>query len=385
MIYVHGEGFQYTCSGKDYDGETDAQWLCIECPSNYNKLDGKSIKTLELAKGDINFDGRIDLQDYHLLARYTYEGPNAEQYHWTPTPKQLAVMNCCDDTEKDLKEINVKDAEYLYRYINNDPYIRDLGIAYFDVESETDFSAKDNVDNLLIIDGHYNELMNIPYLEFVENDWVIHEKFFNYLFNIAIHKYSHQDDIDYLQKLLKGIYSNLKYDKEVFQRGFYNDYVKELVKIYQWNKVEYTTGDLNKDNKIDNKDLEILREYLDDTTDYTKVVNYIINPTLYPLTEEEILRLDTNEDGIIDELDRIKLAETIAEKYSKLMLERMDINKDGVIDEYDYKLLQDEVNGITHSLSNLKITFNLGWLDVQTEKMLEDDVNSDGNISEVSK
>ena len=63
----------------------------------------------------------------------------------------------------------------------------------------------------------------------------------------------------------------------------------------------------------------------------------------------------------------------------------MDINKDSVINEYDYKLLQDEVAGITHNLSSLDITFNLGWLDVQTEKLLEDDINSMGDISEVSK
>lgn len=325
------------------------------------------------------------MQDYHLLARYTYEGPNADKYHWTATPKQLAVMNCCDDTEKDLNEINVRDAEYLYRYINNDPYIRDLGIAEYEIEVGSDFTGLMEISNFLIIDGHYDELINIPYLEFVENDWAIHEKFFNYLFNMAIHKYSNQDDIDYLQRLLKSLYSTLAYDTTVFQRGFYNEYIQELVKIYQWNQVNYTTGDLNKDNKIDEKDLEILRNYIDDNNDYTKIVNYIINPTLYPLTEEEILRLDTNEDGIIDETDRVNWYNNINNKYSKLMVDRMDINKDGVIDEYDYQLLQDEVNGVTHNLSSYEITFNLGWLDVQTEKILEDDINSSGNISEVSK
>lgn len=385
MIYAHGEGLQYTCSGKDFDGEADANWVCIECPSNYNKLERPSTKTLELDVGDINFDGKIDMEDYTLLARYTYEGPDEDKYHWTPTPKQLAVMNCCTNTEKDLKEINVKDAEYLYRYIHNDPYIVDLGTVTYDIEAGNDFDSIAEIDNFLIIDGHYDNLVNIPYLDFVTDDWVIHEKFFNYLFNMAVHKYSNQDDIDYVQKLLKAIYPGLKYDRIVFQRGFYNDYVRELVRIYQWNQVNYVTGDLNKDNKIDSKDLEILRNYIDDLADYNKVVNYILNPELYPLTDEEIIRLDTNEDGIIDETDRANIKNDMDTKYSPLMIERMDINKDSVINEYDYKLLQDEVTGITHNLSNLDITFNLGWLDVQTEKLLEDDINSMGDISEVSK
>lgn len=378
-----GEGLQYVCSGKDFDGEADANWLCIECPSYYNKFSSPTTKIVQLAVGDINFDGKIDMDDYTLLASYTYEGPDADKYHWTPTPKQLKVMNCCTNTEKDLKEINTKDAEYLYRYIHDDPAIPDLGVVEYEVEAGDDFVRE--INNFLILDGHYDTLINIPYLDFVNDDWVIHEKFFNYLFNMAVHKYSDQDDIDYVQKLLKAVYPTLQYDRTIFQRGFYNDYVRELVRIYQWNQVNYTTGDLNKDNKIDEKDLEILRNYLDDIADYNEVVNYLMNPTLYPLTPEEIVRLDTNEDGIIDETDRFNIKNSIDTKYSPLMIERMDINKDGIINEDDYKLLQDEVEGITHNLSNLDITFNLGWLDVQTEKIIEDDINSNGAISEVSK
>ena len=96
----------------------DAHYLCIQCPSTYGELTGHKTKTITLDIGDINFDGKIDMEDYNLLARYTAEGPEeeVEKLRWTPTPKQLAVMNCRQDTEYHKEHINVDDAIYLYNF-----------------------------------------------------------------------------------------------------------------------------------------------------------------------------------------------------------------------------------------------------------------------------
>ena len=72
-------------------------------------------------------------------------------------------------------------------------------------------------------------------------------------------------------------------------------------------------------------------------------------------------------------------------KYSKQFIQRADINKDGSINELDYALLEKQVNGETNQLTRLDIPFILGWYDVETENLLEQDYNISGNISEVSK
>lgn len=33
-----GEGYQYTCSSVDIGNGYDANWLCIQCPSNYDDV-----------------------------------------------------------------------------------------------------------------------------------------------------------------------------------------------------------------------------------------------------------------------------------------------------------------------------------------------------------
>lgn len=391
-----GDSIQYTCASKDGIGGIDAHYVCIQCPSNYSGIDGSKTKTLQLDTGDINFDGKIDMEDYHLLASYTATGPGTEKYHWNPTPKQLAVMNCRKD-ETD-PNITVRDAEYLYRFINNDPAIPSLGFSYFDITESTDYELGPNVENLLIIDGHYDNDVNIPFMDFVTNDWVIHEKFFNYLFGMAIHQYSNGDNITYLQQLLKEYYPEYVYQNNFFYPTRYDTNMRNIVKSYQKQKISYTTGDLNKDNHLSEADLILLRDYIDDSADYTLVQKYIADPEKYPLSDDEIARLDRDGDGILTKADLDIFDATLAKKYSDLLRSRADINDDGFVDEKDYVALQtiltdgsytyyDEKTGAmrTIDLKRYDIPFILGYCDVQTEAKLEDEFNSFGYISEVSK
>ena len=389
-----GDYVQYTCSSREDGTGFDAHYVCIQCPSNYGNLSGQKTTTLMLDTGDINFDGKIDMEDYHLLARYTASGPSADSYKWEPTAKQLAVMNVRKDETS--PGVDIRDAQYLYRFIQGDPAIPSLGYTYFDITENSDYEMGDNVENLLIIDGHYDTETNIPFMEFVTDGWVIHEKFFNYLLGMAIHNYSTSSDITYLQKLLQEYYPNHVYDPNFFYPGRYNDDMRNLLKKYQIEKISYTTGDLNKDNMLTTADLQLLRSYLDDSADYTKVQKYIDNPEQNPLTEEEILRLDRNGDGIINTLDLNILNEELTDNYSPQLRSRADINGDGYTDESDYVALKNIIeygsttiiqNGIERKidLKNYDITFILGWLDVQTEALIETDYNPYGLISEVSK
>lgn len=375
-----GEGYQYTATSTQDGTGGDARWICIQCPSNYSNLSGSGTSTITLNTGDINFDGKIDMEDYHLLANYTATGPGSEELHWTPTPKQLAVMNV-DETHTG---IDVYDAVKLYKFIQGDPEIPSLGITYYTYTSGVE-TELDNVSNLLIIDGHYDRDVNIPFADFITDDWVIHEKFFNYLFGMTIHKYSNSEDITYLQKLLKVCYPNYIYMKTPFYPGYYNDEMREIVKKYQTSKVSYTTGDLNRDNKLTFADLESLRNYLDDTNVINRnIVQQYLNNEI-ELSEEQIAELDVTDDGKITYADYDEYTNRIGKTYTNIFLERADINDDNIIDETDYIMLQRELEGLTNNLAIYDYKFMLGWCDVETESNLELNYNLDGTISEVSK
>lgn len=345
-----GEGFQYTVSSKE-DGFYNGNWVCIQVPSNYGDLTGATDKTVILEVGDINFDGRIDMQDYTLLARYTAEGPGSEELHWKASSKQKAVM----DINKNGK-INVEDAQILYKFIQGDPEYPSLGLTSFTYSVPSDYGEGDNVNNLLIIDGHYDNSVNIPFSEFTSDDWVIHEKFFNYLLGMAIHEYSNSENITYLQKLLKEIYPEHTYDKSFFYPGNYSDNMKNIVKDYQRSKVSYTLGDLNRDGRINELDLKLLKNYLDEKAEYFKEHPEETPNDKYP-----------------------------TKVFSDVQRQRADVNTDGVIDDKDYAMLEQQVNGEISTLDKYDITYILGWCDVQTENLLETLINISENISEVSK
>lgn len=371
-----GEGFQYTCSSVETDG-INANYLLIQCPSDFSNITGSKTETIPLEIGDINFDGKIDMLDYHLLARYTATGPGSEELKWSPTAKQLAVM----DTDTDGKITNA-DTLRLWRFLNDDPSITWLGYTYYQhtVPSSTDDIK--NVSNLLIIEGHYDKNVNIPFDEFRTDGWVIHEKFFNYLLNIAIHKYSDSEQIYYLQKLLKAYYPEHAYDKKFFDPGTYNDLMRQMVFDYQTSKTHYTTGDLDRDGKLTQSDIDLLKTYIEDLNKMD-TINKVLNNEIVP-TGQQIADLDLNKNGKIDKEDKSLFQKYLDQTYPAEFIQRSDINNDGKVDETDVLILQQNVDGKTDSLKQYDNTFNLGWYDVDTEEELETQVNINGTISEVS-
>lgn len=340
-----GEGYQYTASSIVDGSGYDANWVCIQVPSNYKDLENTTAITEVVELGDINNDGQINMQDYHLLAAYTATGPGSENYHWKANARQLIAMDCNKDGV-----IDNKDTLMLKDYL--DGKLASLGLAPYTYEIPQEADSGTNVKNLLIIEGHYDKSVNIPFNEFIEDDWVIHEKFFNYLLGMSIHNYSDSTNITYLQKLLKELYPEHSEDPNFFYPGKYSDNMRKIVLDYQKSKISYTKGDLNKDNKLTQEDLTIFRAYLDDPThkDYeagiSKEDSDLLGPSQY---------------------------------------DRADINSDGYRNEVDYKLLESDVLGETENLKEYDISFNLGWVDVQTEALLEQEYNSYGTISEVSK
>lgn len=375
-----GEGYQYTATGGDAGGY-DATYICIECPSNYGNLTGSTNITYTLDTGDINFDGQIDMADYTLLARYTAEGSGDEEHplRWDATDKQIAVM----DINKD-GVVDNRDTELMYRFLNHDPSITSLGVTYFDTTIPSDYNNADNVSNLLIIQGHYDKNVNIPFSEFITNDWIVHDKFFSYLFSMCITNYSNSEDISYLQKLLKEAYPEHSYDKNFFYPGFYNNNMRNIVYDYQRSKVSYTQGDLNRDNKITQADVTMLSNYLTDMSNYNLLVDYL-DGKIEELTEEQRILLDKNNDGVVNEEDRIIFEKELNEDYSPIFRSRADVNQDGYVNELDLDILQKEANGETEILKQYDISFILGWCDPQTESLLENNYNVGGRISEVSK
>ena len=376
-----GTGYKYTCASTADRTGGDAHFVLIQCPSDFGDLSGTKRITETLDVGDINFDGKIDMDDYHLLASYTATGPGSEELHWNPTPKQLAVM----DIDVTNPGIGIKDAERLYRFLNGDPSIPTLGTTDYTYTQTIDNPNSNNVSNFLIIDGHYPDTFNIPFAEFITDDWIIHEKFFNYLLGMAVTRYSNSEDISYMQKLLKEIYTEYAYNDKFFYPGNYSDEMLMVVSSYQECKNYYTKGDLNIDGKLDAVDLELLNNVILNSKDYNMCRHYIQDPVTYPLSPEDFARLDKNGDGIVDSQDLALIQEERLQQHSIQVLERADVNSDGFIDEQDYAILEANVNGTSESLKQYDISFMLGWIDVQTEKMLEDDVNSYGLLSEVSK
>ena len=288
------------------------------------------------------------MEDYYLLANYTAKGPGSEDLHWEPTPKQLAVMK----VDERHSAIDVYDATKLYKFLQGDPSIPSLGVSYY-TYSSSELGELDNVSNLLIVEGHYDKSTNIPFLDFVNNDWVIHEKFFNYLLGMAIHKYSNSEDITYMQKLLQEYLPEYKYQDEFFQVGHYNNNMKQTVMSFQKSLVSYYRGDLNRDNKITNEDLIMLRNYLDDSKNYYTVQGYL-NKEI-ELTEAEIAALDVTSDGELTKEDLEIYRKQLFDKYSgggtgtaaqnkfTNFINRADVNNDGKINEDDYRLLKREI------------------------------------------
>ena len=391
-----GECYQYMTDDK-------SNYVCIQCNTNYNDMHSAIKKEEIIQLGDVNLDGKIDMEDYILLANYTAVGDNAEKYHWEATPKQLIAMDIAGETANTPGpngKITIEDAKRLKMFLDGNPSITSLGTRKFIYD---DYTNKENlapsgITDLLIIDGHYDKSINVPYKEFTNTPWIVHEKFLNYLLDMSITKYTDSEDITYLQKLLNETIVDTKED--IFYPGNYTDRMNTIIKNYQLSHVNYYLGDLNNDNKIDSSDLTMLRQIIEHlncqldeslpTVDgYRKITQSdfdILNNYLQgtqQLTTTQLFKADINFDGKIDKNDLKIIQEHLENKrpdfnkngiWSNLK-KKADINGDKQIDKQDYELLEKEVTGETNNLKNYLLSFMLGWLDVETEALLENEYN----------
>lgn len=426
-----GDHFEYQTSGSE-TGTYDARWVVIQCPSHYGNLSGDTQNTITIELGDINFDGKIDMEDYKLISYYTATGPGSEELHWEATPRQLAAMDIYKDGI-----IDNRCAVAVWDYIHGTWPGPSLGLHDYTYSVPSDYKDVDNVSNLLIIDGWYDEEVGIPYLDFAEDSWIIHEKFFNYLLNMAVTKYSNSENITFVQSLLKEWYRGSIYNKKLFYPGYYSDEMRNILSEYQHSKVEYTYGDLSRNGKLDEDDLTIMREYLYgvnelmsncpitlqelrdyldgviqltgdklewadvnrdgviDEKDYvmlklyrgdeellTKILSYINGQGTLDSIEESCA--DVNKDGKVD-IDDYNILSNYPRALNGLQQTYADVNHDNTIDITDYAILKSNVDGVSESLKVYHVKFALGWYDVQTEFLLEQDVNLAETISEVSK
>lgn len=307
----------------------------------------------------------------------------------------------------------------------------------YDYNVPSDYADLDNVSNLLIIDGWYEKDVGIPFLDFVTDPWIIHGKFFNYLLDMAVHKYSNSESITFVQEMLKEYYPHTHFGTNFLQVGIFNDTMIEMLKEYQRSKVSYTYGDLDRDGRLTEKDLTILREYLyglDDLELNTPITLKELRDYLdgtATLDYEKRQWADVNQDGVIDEKDyqllliykgdktlatkvreyldgsgsltpdEMELAdmngdgEVTEEDYIKLMsyprtlagiqMTHADIKHTGIIDKECYYILEANINGTSNSLTDYLVPFSLGWYDMDTEFYMEQEFNSYETISEVSK
>lgn len=106
-----------------------------------------------------------------------------------------------------------------------------------------DESSNDN--KLLVVDVTNLETqedisnMNIPYNEFVDKQWAVHEKLLNYILEMTINEYSDDSDIEYAQNLIK----ELLYDKLDTSTCSYDNTMKKLIKEYQEARnISFSTG-----------------------------------------------------------------------------------------------------------------------------------------------
>lgn len=174
----------------------------------------------------------------------------------------------------------------------------------------------------------YKSKLGIDFSSFTKNPWIVNSKFMSYLLGQSVTPYSRSEDITYTQNLIKKIYPLYN---DSFIPGYYSDLLKELIEKYQRTKIHYSLGDLNKDNKIDEVDYKLLKNYLDNTE-------------LHPLSEVQL-----------------KLA---------------DVDRDTKVTVNDLNMIRKEVDGINDDLKVFDIQFIMGYLDPITEYMMQKDISN---------
>lgn len=165
--------------------------------------------------------------------------------------------------------------------------------------------------------------IGINFDSFTNDPWIVHSKFMSYLLGQSITPYSRSEDITYAQRLIEELYPIYK---DSFMPGIYSDDLKELIEKYQRSKISYGKGDLNKDNKINMVDIELIKNHLN---------------------------------GIKE----------LPESQYKLA----DVDGDTKVTVNDLNMMMKEVDGINDTLKVFEIPFLMGYIDPTTEyRILKD-------------
>ena len=306
------------------------------------------------------------------------------------------------------EQLNTRDANKLYSYINNNIIFTKQELLNADVNAD---GKVDTIDYLLLLrfiqETHYpNTLPNEPITDYVfygdviedgvvrQNDKALLNRYFSDSFNVTLN-YQQLKNAD-----INGDGRVNKVDLIVFSRvlASWSDYPNTLPDFPITNYILY--GDVNEDGEITEEDSTLLSNYLNNNTkisdqalknsdingdgkvniiDLGLLQMYIETPDNYtntlpdsPITNYTIQYGDVSGDGEIDAFDAGGVIQYINKlrTLTKQQLLNADVNGDGVIDKKDSILLIGYANGeITQvNLPDKPIT----------EYTLYGDLNNDG-------
>ena len=250
--------------------ESNCKYLLIQLP--YNNLISPISQKITVKLGDINQDGKITINtndensDYMMLKRYVNAKTSGEKLPFILSGTNLIAANLNKDVDVNgnpiIDEADLKLFENKIKDFNNLGQNIDFGEVIY--EKEVDLSETDN-DKILVMYGdieeeNLNNELNIPIYEFQEKPWAVHEAFIPYILDSVIHKYSNQNDIVWLQRLIQeinpsykmltwGVYDDssmfksndyfqwneLKNQYEYFQNGSYTNYILDKNDLYNAN------------------------------------------------------------------------------------------------------------------------------------------------------
>ena len=265
----------------DYDiyeipKDSNCKYLLIQMPYKDNLISPTSQK-ITVKLGDINQDGVIDFDknnpesDYMLLKRYVDAKSAGENLPFTLSGANLIAANINRDIDINgnqvIDEIDLKKFEAAIEAFNTLGKAIDFGEAIY--EKEIDLSESD-YDRLLIMygdieEGNLNNELNIPLEEYQTNPWAIHDCFLPYILGSAIHPYSDNRDIQWLQQQiikLQPRYEGLRWGYYDSAESFIsNDYIQwnETKAVYEYYQNGLYTGYILSSNDIFNSELR--REY----------------------------------------------------------------------------------------------------------------------------
>ena len=254
----------------------NCKYLLIQLPFIQQSNNSNFIDT-EIRLGDINQDGKVDLTDYRLLEKYVVAKENGWELPFELINESLLSANIDKNIDingnpiidtRDLKIFANKLQEYInIEDINNPTYVPteniDIDLGSIKLSKTVNNNQYENSYNkILVLYGDWiskypeNEI-NIPYDDFKENGWIVHDELLSYLLNSCIHKFSNKYDIENLQNTITKLHPS--YNPIYF--GYYDDssdYISDdkLVWDKDIEKFKYYQGDRYSGYYLDSNDVQ---------------------------------------------------------------------------------------------------------------------------------